>query len=147
MIRGQGTLERSQLMARIRCRDTAPELLVRKLVTSHGHRYRLNVGRLPGRPDLVFHRPMKIIFVHGCFWHRHCCRRGRSFPASNRDFWQRKFENNRKRDRLTLTNLRKLGWSVLVVWECDTRNLIRLNHLLQSFLGPPHKQTRLGKNG
>ena len=111
--------ERSRLMSRIRGKHTKPELAVRRLVFAMGYRYRLHARHLPGRPDLVFLDRRMAIFVHGCFWHRHRCRRGRSFPASNSTFWQRKFDENVKRDKRDRRRLRCMGWKVLVVWECQ----------------------------
>jgi len=112
---------RSQNMSRIRSKDTSPELIVRRLVHIAGFRYRLHVRTLPGRPDLVFPRLHKAIFVHGCFWHRHSCKNGQVVPATRTDFWQAKFEANVTRDRKARRQLRRAGWDVLVVWECATR--------------------------
>jgi len=107
-------------MARIRGRDTRPEVLVRSLVHGMGYRFRLHRDDLPGKPDLSLPRLRKVIFVHGCFWHRHRCRRGRSQPSTRDAFWVDKFEANVSRDKLVRRRLRKLGWDVLVVWECET---------------------------
>jgi DNA mismatch endonuclease (patch repair protein) len=87
-------------------------------------------GTLPGKPDFIFAEKRKIIFVHGCFWHQHSCRRGARVPSSNRAYWKRKLEGNRLRDRLTTLVLRREGWDVLVIWECWTREA-RLEWLLQ----------------
>jgi DNA mismatch endonuclease (patch repair protein) len=100
--------------------DTTPEMVVRRLVHALGYRFRLNNRRLPGQPDLVLPRLGKAIFVHGCFWHRHACEAGQSTPASRVDYWQAKFTRNVLRDRSNLRKLRRSGWSVLVVWECQT---------------------------
>lgn len=110
--------QRSELMSRIRGRDTAPEIFVRRIVHGLGYRYRLHDRRLPGRPDLVFPRLRKVIFVHGCFWHSHRCKKGLSAPKTNVPFWARKREANRVRDRKSQRRLRSLGWDVLVIWEC-----------------------------
>lgn len=112
--------QRSQLMARVRDRDTKPEMIVRRLVHGNGFRYRLHVRDLPGCPDLVLPRHGKVIFVHGCFWHQHRCKRGNRQPKSNADYWNAKLERNRKRDAKHRRELRKLGWQVLIVWECET---------------------------
>ncbi|MEQ1712517.1 MAG: very short patch repair endonuclease [Hyphomicrobium sp.] len=125
--------QRSELMARVRGRDTMPERIVRSAAHRMGYRFRLHVGGLPGCPDLVFPSKHKIIFVHGCFWHRHACKRG-SLPASNIEFWREKLERNRNRDREALQALRRSGWRVLVVWECETRDSGRLNRRLSAFL-------------
>lgn len=111
--------ERSRLMAKIRGRDTQPELLVRSLVHGLGFRFRLQAKDLPGRPDLVLPRHRAAIFVHGCFWHAHRCKVGRKKPGTNVDFWLEKFERNKARDRRVVAALRRRGWRVLVVWECQ----------------------------
>jgi DNA mismatch endonuclease, patch repair protein len=112
--------QRSRQMARVRSRDTVPELIVRGLVHGWGYRYRLHVPALPGRPDLVFPRLRKVIFVHGCFWHQHHCQRGDRLPTSRVNYWREKLDRNKRRDKRHCAALRKLGWKVLVVWECET---------------------------
>lgn len=112
---------RSAMMRAVRSRDTAPERVVRRLAHALGYRFRLNRRDLPGSPDLVFPGRRKVIFVHGCFWHRHDCRAGRSTPAANRDFWLRKFSDNVRRDRRVARRLRADGWGVMTVWECQTK--------------------------
>lgn len=107
-------------MSAIKGRDTKPEIIVRRLVHGMGFRYRLNLKDLPGKPDLVFTRLKKIIFVHGCFWHMHRCRYGRVVPATNAEFWRNKREGNVERDKRKQKELRSLGWEILVVWECQT---------------------------
>lgn len=115
--------QRSFNMSRIRSRNTRPELIVRSLVHQLGFRFRLHRRDLPGTPDLVLPAHHKVIFVHGCFWHLHRCRYGRVVPATNRDFWQQKRQGNVERDRRNRRALRALGWDVLVVWECWTRQV------------------------
>lgn len=130
-------VQRSQLMARIRSKDTKPEWVVRRLVHGMGYRYVLHDRRLPGTPDLVFPSRRRIIFVHGCFWHGHDC--GRVFlPKTNSEFWSEKISRNRSRDETQLAELRKLGWKVLTVWECSTnpKALASLQRRLERFLGP-----------
>ena len=112
--------ERSRIMRAVKSGDTTPEMVVRRMVHGLGYRYRLRYRELPGSPDLVLPRLDKAIFVHGCFWHRHSCAAGQSTPASRVAYWQTKFERNVMRDRSNLRKLRRLGWSVLVVWECQT---------------------------
>ncbi len=114
-------VERSRVMRAVKSADTTPELIVRRLVHALGYRFRLHRRDLPGRPDIVLPRLGKAIFVHGCFWHRHACEAGQSTPATRVDYWQAKFDRNVARDRRTLRQLRHAGWSVLVVWECQTR--------------------------
>lgn len=115
--------QRSRCMAAIRSKHTKPEMVVRKIVRSLGHAYRLHVASLPGCPDLVFRKHRKAIIVHGCFFHRHACKLGRPVPATRREFWVAKLEGNKKRDGLALARLRKLGWATLTVWECQTRRV------------------------
>ena len=112
---------RSYLMSRVRAKDTTPELRVRKLAHAMGYRFRLHRRDLPGKPDLVFPRLGKIIFVHGCFWHRHEGCPLATNPKSRTEFWSAKFERNVERDCLVQAELRALGWDVLVVWECEIK--------------------------
>ena len=112
--------ERSRVMRAVKSKDTTPELIVRRLVHSLGFRYRLHDPSLPGKPDLVLRRLHKLIIVNGCFWHLHGCARCR-IPASRRSYWLKKLNGNVARDRRVLRQLRRVGWRVLVVWECQTR--------------------------
>jgi DNA mismatch endonuclease (patch repair protein) len=126
-------------MALVRSKDTKPELLVRRLVHSLGYRFRLHRRDLPGVPDLVFPGRRKIIFVHGCFWHRHsdpACWRSR-IPKTKPEFWIPKLEANTARDAVAEAGLRKLGWDVLMVWECETMPKRRplLTARINDFLG------------
>lgn len=111
--------ERSNLMSRINSTETGPEQLTRSLLHRAGYRFRKNVSDLPGTPDVVLSKYDTVIFVHGCYWHRHDCRKGRSMPSTNTDFWKEKFERNVERDAENEKNLHELGWQVLTVWECD----------------------------
>lgn len=131
-------VERSRIMAAVRGANTGPELRVRRLVHAMGYRYRLHVKALPGTPDLVFPRLRKVIFVSGCFWHMHTCGRCR-IPATRRPYWLAKLERNARRDRRTRRQLRKAGWQVLVVWECQTqaKSLERLRRRIDRFLSHP----------
>ena len=110
--------KRSWVMSRVRARDTTPEMVVRSLVHRLGYRFRLHRKNLPGKPDLTFPSRRKIIFVNGCFWHR-CPICLPSFPKTNQEFWKLKFEKNIKRDKLKITQLKKVKWKVLVIWECE----------------------------
>jgi DNA mismatch endonuclease (patch repair protein) len=121
-------------MRAVRSRDTTPEMIVRRVVTSLGYRYRLHKATLPGKPDLVFGPRRKVIFVHGCFWHGHDCKRGARLPKTNVDYWREKVRRNRERDAATLNALRDTGWSTLVVWECETRDDENLRASLAQFL-------------
>ncbi|MBI2424059.1 MAG: DNA mismatch endonuclease Vsr [Candidatus Hydrogenedentes bacterium] len=125
---------RSWLMSRVRSKDTLPELIVRRMVHAMGYRYRLHAPDLPGKPDLTFRRLKKIIFVHGCFWHRHSRCAGASVPKNNAEFWQEKFRRNVARDKRTLRLLKSQGWDVLVLWQCQTKNYQNLKLLLEGFL-------------
>ncbi|MGB8261645.1 MAG: DNA mismatch endonuclease Vsr [Terracidiphilus sp.] len=126
---------RSALMSRIRGKDTAPELAVRRLLHSLGYRFRLYRRDLPGSPDIVFPSRQKVVFVHGCFWHAHGCRIGRP-PKSRPEFWVPKLERNRRKDRRDRRKLREQGWGVLTVWQCQLADEERLKSRLLSFLGP-----------
>ena len=112
--------QRRQCMQRVRSRDTAPEKMLRSSLHRAGYRFRLHTGLLPGTPDLVFSGRKKVIFVHGCFWHSHHCRRG-SRPKSNRLFWTGKLDANKRRDTRNRRELTALGWRSLVLWECQVR--------------------------
>lgn len=114
--------ERSALMARIRSKDTKPEMVVRRAAHRLRYRFRLHRADLPGTPDLVFPKHRLAVFVHGCFWHRHPnCRRATT-PATNTEKWTEKFERNSRRDARVKSELEALGWTVLVIWECETRS-------------------------
>src|SRR4051794_29259009 len=108
---------RSRLMSAVRCRNTRPEMRVRKLLTSMRVRYRLQRRDLPGSPDIVLPGARLVFFVHGCFWHRHAGCRKTTTPANNCSFWVEKFEQNKRRDRRAVRNLRKDGWKVITIWE------------------------------
>lgn len=111
--------ERSDRMSRIRGKDTKPELALRRVIHRLGLRYRLHGAGLPGKPDLVFPRFRTVVFVHGCFWHRHQGCNIATTPKSNTEFWLDKFKKNVERDSRVTKSLQALGWSVLVVWECE----------------------------
>ena len=126
--------QRSRNMSAIRSKDTKPELIVRRMVHRLGFRFRLHRRDLPGSPDLVFPRLKKIIFVHGCYWHMHRCRLGRVTPKTNAKFWRSKRTGNVERDRRNIAALRASGWSVLIVWECQTRTVVSLSASIGHFL-------------
>lgn len=128
--------ERSERMARIRSKDTKPELRVRRLVHRLGYRFRLHRKDLPGCPDLVFPSRRKVVFVHGCFWHAHEDCKLANTPKSRRSFWNSKFERNRKRDTKNRKSLMRAGWRVFTVWECETKIEAPLALRLSRFLGP-----------
>ncbi|MDO8926797.1 MAG: very short patch repair endonuclease [Sideroxyarcus sp.] len=126
--------KRSEIMKRIRGKDTTPELVVRKLIHSMGYRYRLNVRGLPGRPDIVFANRKKVIFIHGCFWHRHGCKKGKP-PKSNLEYWLPKLKDNQTRDVRNQRHLASLGWKTLVIWQCETKDTNGLKKIIAKFLG------------
>lgn len=125
---------RSRIMRAIPSEGTKPELIVRRSVHALGYRYRLHVKSLPGTPDLVFPSKRKIVFVHGCFWHRHTGCKYASFPKTRIDFWQEKFSSNTRRDRRTVRALKKLGWSILIIWQCQLKDPAKLGARLNEFL-------------
>lgn len=120
-------------MSKVRGKNTTPELAVRKLVFSLGYRYRLHAKNLPGKPDLVFPGRKKAIFVHGCFWHSHDCKFGHP-PSSRQDYWLPKLEANRRRDSQKSEELIKLGWKVLVIWQCEIKDTVKLAQTIVDFL-------------
>ena len=126
--------ERSEIMARVRSKNSRPEMAIRKLVFALGYRYRLHAKTLPGCPDLVFRPRRRVIFVHGCFWHRHPgCALAR-IPKSRVNFWTTKLEGNHKRDQRNKRALAREGWKVLTIWECQLKNTVRLEARIRRFL-------------
>jgi DNA mismatch endonuclease (patch repair protein) len=125
---------RSELMARVKSKDTLVEKTIRRLVFNMGFRYRLHRKDLPGSPDLVFSSRRKVIFVHGCFWHGHNCKAGRNKPASNMPYWNSKLIMNKARDKKNLKQLSSLGWASLIIWECEIRKIDYLTKLIKRFL-------------
>lgn len=121
---------RSWNMSRIKGKDTKPEVLVRSVLHQLGFRFRLHRSDLPGKPDITLPKHRTVIFVHGCFWHRHSGCRLAYTPKSNEAFWSEKLASNVKRDKRNQSALRKLGWSVLIVWECQTQDRNRLQKRL-----------------
>lgn len=126
--------QRSACMRAVKGKDTMPERVVRRIVHRLGCRFALHRADLPGTPDIVMPARRAVVFVHGCFWHGHGCLRGRRTPATNVAYWNAKIGRNRQRDRRTLAALRRLGWRVLVVWECQTRNPVKLADRLAAFV-------------
>lgn len=125
---------RRRIMQAVKSRDTKPEMIVRRFVHRSGYRYRLHRTDLPGKPDITFPRLRKIIFVHGCFWHGHDCKRGAREPKENADYWRVKISRNKERDAESLEALRLMGWSVLIIWECQLKNLGALGERILVFL-------------
>jgi len=129
------TAKRSQIMSRIGGKNSAPEMRVRRLLHALGFRFRLHPTNLPGKPDIVLPRHRKVVLIHGCFWHSHpgCPRAAR--PTTNVEFWQKKMDGNHARDRRVLRELKKRGWSVLVLWQCQLKSVDVLTRRLLRFLG------------
>ncbi|MFL6521266.1 MAG: very short patch repair endonuclease [Chthoniobacterales bacterium] len=124
---------RSEIMRRVRSKDTRPEIIVRKLIYRAGYRYRIHLKTVPGRPDIALRARKKAIFVNGCFWHGHVCPAG-SLPKSNQTYWRAKQSRNAARDQENLRLLKKTGWSALTIWECQMKDLKKLSDRLQRFL-------------
>jgi DNA mismatch endonuclease (patch repair protein) len=126
--------ERSERMSRVRSRDTKPERELRRLVWGLGYRYRKNRRDLVGHPDLAFVGRERVIFLHGCFWHRHDCSSGRRAPKSRTEFWSNKFEANVRRDAIVRQQLSDQGWQALVIWECELRDPALVERRVRNFL-------------
>lgn len=125
--------KRSKMMSGIKSKNTKPEILIRSLLHRYGYRFTLHKKDIPGKPDIVLSRYKTAVFVHGCYWHRHKrCKKGQSTPSSNTQFWLDKFERNVARDNRNVRDLKKLGWSVITIWECETKNIEKLKTKLFS---------------
>jgi len=135
-------MDRSENMRAIRGRDTQPEIAVRRLVYGLGFRYRLYQTGLPGKPDLVFPSRKKVIFVHGCFWHCHGCKKG-LIPNTNKEFWLPKLRKNTLRDTQNLHDLAELGWSPLIIWQCELKEAALLRRKIELFLGRRPRRKRI----
>jgi DNA mismatch endonuclease (patch repair protein) len=123
-------------MARVHSRDTSPERLVRRILTDLGYRYRLHRKDIPGTPDIAFIRRRQAIFVHGCFWHGHDCKRGARQPKENADYWRGKIARNQARDAGVLEQIAEKGWQALTLWECELRDRTAVATRLTDFLRP-----------
>src|SRR5437867_1522120 len=125
--------QRHHIMQSVGTHDTGPELTVRRLLSALGYRYRLNAKKLPGKPDIVFPGRKRVIFVHGCFWHGHGCRKGQA-PKSRLDYWEPKLKANRERDAAQVLALQSQGWAVLTVWQCETADRAAVRARLADFV-------------
>ena len=112
--------KRSLIMSRIAGKDTKPEMIIRKALFSEGYRYRLHRKDLPGNPDIVFPNHKKVIFINGCFWHGHNCKKA-ALPTTNKSFWKKKLTGNKERDKRNLAKLKAMGWKSLVIWQCQIK--------------------------
>ncbi|MBN8967535.1 MAG: DNA mismatch endonuclease Vsr [Rhizobiales bacterium] len=128
--------QRSDRMRLIRSYDTKPEIVVRKLVYELGYRFRLHRRDIPGHPDLAFIGRKKVIFVHGCFWHRHHCNAGKRLPKTRRHYWNPKFARTVERDKNNRERLKAQGWSALVIWECELKERHLVRRKIATFLKP-----------
>ena len=136
-------LTRSEMMARVKREDTAPEMRVRRIFWSEGLRYRLHQQNLPGKPDIVLSGRKAVVEVRGCFWHQHGCKR--SVPPRTRvEYWTQKFTRNIARDERNLAALRQLGWKVFVVWECETTDSAKVLRLADKIKSLPLRPTKVG---
>jgi DNA mismatch endonuclease (patch repair protein) len=132
---------RSQIMARVKSKGMKPEMRVRHLLHGLGYRYRLHRKDLPGKPDLVFPSRHKVVFVNGCFWHNHeGCSKVR-IPNTNRDYWVSKLERNSNRDKLNVSLLESSGWNVMVIWECQLKDIVTASNILTAFLEDGEQHT------
>lgn len=129
-------------MAAIKGKDTKPEMIVRRLLHGMGYRYRLHAKGIAGKPDITFLGRKAAIFVHGCFWHGHDCRRGGRVPRDNQAYWGKKLARNAERDSANRASLEASGWRVLVVWECETKDAETLAQRLKDFLGAPRNTSK-----
>ena len=125
------TASRSKNMSAIKSKNTKPEIAVRKLLHSMGYRFRLHRKDLPGSPDIVLPKYKTVIFVHGCFWHRHENCKYASIPKTRKEFWENKFKSNVKRDADIQEKIKNIGWQSVVIWECEIKNILALNNKLQ----------------
>jgi len=126
--------KRSDIMSNIGNKDTKPELRIRSLLHQMGYRFRLHRKDLPGKPDIVLPKYKTVIFIHGCYWHRHTCKKGRSTPTSNREFWEEKFSKNIERDKRNLVELKNIGWNIITIWQCELKNMEKIQSRLKSHL-------------
>lgn len=117
--------KRSNIMSNIHSKETKPEVLVRKFLFSKGFRFRKNVTQLPGTPDIVLKKYKTIIFINGCFWHGHNCKKA-SLPQTNYEFWKKKIDENKKRDTININQLKIFGWNIILLWQCEIKNKIAM---------------------
>ena len=136
--------KRSEVMRRVKSANTKPEITLRKALFAHGLRYRLNRKDLPGKPDLTFPKFGAVIFMHGCFWHGHDCKRGARQPKTNAEYWRKKIAGNKARDAKTEQALKQAGWRVRIVWECELKDLNALSREIAHWLRTPQNPHKKG---
>lgn len=134
-----GKRKRSEIMANVRSKDTSPELEIQNLLKKHGYEYSTHVNDLPGKPDIVLSKTQIVIFIHGCFWHHHeGCKKG-SFPKTRKAFWRKKILANVERDKRHISDLKELGWKVVVLWECEINKGLSNGKLIEELkIDPKH---------
>lgn len=137
--------KRSWNMSRIRSTNTKPEIIVRQVLHAMGYRFRLHNPNIPGKPDIILPKYKSVIFVHGCFWHRHKDCKYAYNPKSKVEFWQKKFAGNKIRDQFIENKLSELGWNQIVIWECETKDKNHIQKILKGFLNVRNK--RVSKRG
>lgn len=118
-------------MSKIRSKNTLPEITVRKFLAASGLRYRLHPVKLAGKPDIVLHSFRTVIFINGCFWHQHKGCKRQSIPKSNKKYWDKKLEKNINKQKENISNLKKQGWKIIIIWECETKEEVNLKKLLK----------------
>ena len=131
--------KRSEIMSKISSKDTRPEILVRKYLFANGFRYRKNVKKLPGKPDIVLPKYKTVIFVHGCFWHGHNCKAGK-LPETRKEFWEEKIKGNVERDKKNNSELEKLGWNIITIWQCELKNNKNRTKTLEKLINTLHNK-------
>jgi len=131
---GTTSPDRSRIMQKVRSKNTRPEIIVRSLIHRLGYRFRIHYPSLPSKPDVVLPKKRKIIFVHGCFWHGHSCRAGQNRPKTHKAYWENKLSRTMIRDKNNVETLKKMGWRVLVIWECEIRDKEFLVKRITEFL-------------
>ena len=129
--------KRSEIMAKVSSKDTKPEIIVRKFLFSRGFRFRKNVKKLPGKPDIVLRKYKTIIFINGCFWHGHTCKRA-CLPKNNHSFWEEKIAKNKTRDIENIRILEEMGWHVITVWQCELLNVTKRENKLEEIVNILH---------
>jgi DNA mismatch endonuclease, patch repair protein len=138
----ENSIIRSKIMKSVKQKNTGPEMIVRKILSGLGYRYRLYRKDLPGTPDIVFVNRKKAIFINGCFWHRHNCPKA-SIPKTNKKYWENKFKDNVIRDQDNYLKLKELGWRVFVVWQCELHDLNKISRKLVRFIEGKKEKSHL----